>query len=62
MADYKTKTRITSSKKQCKCDETGVQIEKFEKILYDPVQKKVYSSNSAAYEEHIIKLEALHNH
>lgn len=62
MADYKKKPRITSSKKQCKCDETGEQIEKFDKILFDPVNKKVYCQDSSAYEQHIIKLESLHNH
>lgn len=52
MADYTKNLRITSSKKDCTCDETGVQIKKFEKVLFDPVNKKVYSSLSETFKNY----------
>lgn len=56
MAEYTKLQRITSSKKDCICDETGVIISKREKILFDPVQKKVYSSKSKNYQNYINQL------
>ncbi|MFA5670498.1 MAG: hypothetical protein WC967_14760 [Balneolaceae bacterium] len=53
MAEYTKKQRITSSKQDCICDETGVIISKHERILFDPVQKKVYSSKSKMYQNYI---------
>lgn len=53
MAEYTKKQRITSSKEACICDETGIVIEKGEKILFDPVQRKAYSSKSKMYKNYI---------
>jgi len=38
--------RVTSSKKACKCTETGNDIRKFETILFDPSNNNVFCKSS----------------
>jgi hypothetical protein len=46
MAKYTRVPRITFSKKDCTCSETGAKIKKREKCVVGPKTKKVYSMQS----------------
>ena len=45
--------RLTSSKKDSVCCETGNKISKFEKILLDPKGMKVYCKDSKAFNDFV---------
>lgn len=53
MADYTKEPRITSSKQACVCAETGVNIAKYERVLFNPTTKLAYCIKSNKYKEFI---------
>ena len=45
--------KIILARFNSKCNETGKEIKKGARCLYHPLEKKVYSSESETYEDHI---------
>lgn len=44
-------SRFIEARFQSRCAETGITIRKHESILYDPLTKKAYCSQSAKYQD-----------